>query len=491
MAAACTALAVGVCFAAVLLAGALTAVGPTGASVAVPVSITGTGFHATASNNEVTFAPAGGPARTALGEAITTLDATRRRLTLRVPAGLPVGRATLTVRNTITGEQSTGIGLDITEIHLTGTASSVRGAGGVQVRIAGSPNVQFVAGQTSVIFGAGVTVSATTVESPTSVVATIDVAASAAIGPRDITVKTSQQTSLLPAGFQITQAPPANRPPVAVANGPYTGTTGSNIAFSSAGSVDPDGDALTFGWTFGDGATSAEPNPTHAFQSTGVFPIRLTVADGKGGQATASADATVVAPAATLTGISLTPEFLRFSIVGADRPLSVIGQLSDGSSVDLTATTDTTYESTNTFVAAVNAGGVAHSVGNGSATITVRHGQFTDTAAITVEAGVALETLDLDGARDGAAIDRRIGGSHAARALLRRRDPRSHDSGRYRLRLERSAHRVGRCERTCDSRCRRRRDHCGTSRRDERDDCVSRGAQYRHGSSSRPGAGRQ
>ena len=96
-----------------------------------------------------------------------------------------------------------------------------------------------------------------------------------------------------------------------------------------------------------------------------------------------------------MTGISLSPEFLRFSIVGADRPLSVIGQLSDGSSVDLTATTDTTYESTNTFVAAVNAGGVAHSVGNGSATITVRHGQFTDTAAITVEAGVALETLDL------------------------------------------------------------------------------------------------
>ena len=394
MAMLCTALAVGVCFAAALLAGTLTTVGPTGASVAVPVGITGTGFHATAANNEVTFA-AGGIARTALGEVITTLDATRRRLTVRVPAGLPVGRATLTVRNTVTGEQSTGFGLDITEIHLIGNTSSVRGAAGVQVRIAGSPNVQFVAGQTSVIFGAGVAVSATTVESATSVVATIDVAASAAIGPRDITVKTSQQTSLLPGGFQITQAPPANRPPVAVANGPYTGTTGSNITFSSAGSVDPDGDPLTFSWTFGDGATSTEANPQHSFQSAGVFPVRLTVADGKGGQAMASADATVVAPAVTLTGISLSPEFLRFSVVGADRPLSVIGQMSDGSSVDLTATTDTTYESTNAFVAAVTAVGVAHSVGNGSATIAARHGQFTDTVAVTVEAGIALETLDL------------------------------------------------------------------------------------------------
>ena len=182
---------------------------------------------------------------------------------------------------------------------------------------------------------------------------------------------------------------------MAVANGPYTGTTGSNIAFSSAGSADPDGDPLTFSWAFGDGATSTEANPQHAFQSAGVFPVRLTVADGKGGQSTTSADATVVAPAVTLTGISLSPEFLRFSVVGADRPLSVIGQMSDGSSVDLTNTTDTTYESTNAFVAAVNASGVAHSVGNGSATITARHGQFTDAAAVTVEAGVVLDTLDL------------------------------------------------------------------------------------------------
>ena len=101
----------------VVLAGSLTAVAPAGASIAVPVSITGTGLNATASNNEVSFAPAGAAVRTALGEAITTLDATRRRLTLRVPAGLPAGHVNLSVRNTVTGEQSAGVGFEVIEIH--------------------------------------------------------------------------------------------------------------------------------------------------------------------------------------------------------------------------------------------------------------------------------------------------------------------------------------------------------------------------------------
>ena len=46
------------------------------------------------------------------------------------------------------------------------------------------------------------------------------------------------------------------KPPVAAINGPFTGSEGSAIAMSAAGSADPDGDALTYLWSFGDGGTA-------------------------------------------------------------------------------------------------------------------------------------------------------------------------------------------------------------------------------------------
>ena len=46
----------------------------------------------------------------------------------------------------------------------------------------------------------------------------------------------------------------------------------------ATGSEDPDGDALTYAWDFGDGtATSTEANPTHTFTTAGTYTVRLTV----------------------------------------------------------------------------------------------------------------------------------------------------------------------------------------------------------------------
>ena len=183
-----------------LVAGSLTAVAPAGASVAVPITITGTGFDATASKNEVTFAHTNGTSRTAVGEAVGTLNATtgRRTLTLRVPEGLPAGRADLTVRNTVSNETSSGMGLDILEISLPVVSSAVQGASGVQVRIVGSSNVRFVAGATSVSFpgAAGLTVASTTIESATSLLAVVNVASAATLGAKNVQVKTSTQTGV-------------------------------------------------------------------------------------------------------------------------------------------------------------------------------------------------------------------------------------------------------------------------------------------------------
>jgi PKD repeat protein len=91
---------------------------------------------------------------------------------------------------------------------------------------------------------------------------------------------TRNSTGIAEAYFTATPASGgANNPPVAVANGPYTGTAGSPVSFSSAGSYDPDGDAITYLWDFGDTNTSTEENPSHTYASSGTYTVILTVTD--------------------------------------------------------------------------------------------------------------------------------------------------------------------------------------------------------------------
>jgi hypothetical protein len=71
-----------------------------------------------------------------------------------------------------------------------------------------------------------------------------------------------------------------NRAPVANAGGPYVGTINVAVSFNGNGSSDPDGDALTYSWTFGDGANGTGPTPSHPYSNTGDFDVILTVSDG-------------------------------------------------------------------------------------------------------------------------------------------------------------------------------------------------------------------
>jgi len=70
-----------------------------------------------------------------------------------------------------------------------------------------------------------------------------------------------------------------NLAPFAMANGPYTGDVDVSLAFSSAGSTDPDGSIVSWAWSFGDSTTSAEANPNHTYTAIGTYTVVLTVAD--------------------------------------------------------------------------------------------------------------------------------------------------------------------------------------------------------------------
>jgi PKD repeat protein len=87
-----------------------------------------------------------------------------------------------------------------------------------------------------------------------------------------------------------------NTPPIADPNGPYTGTVGSPVYFNGYGSLDPDGDSLTYYWDFGDGSTGTGVSPTHTYAAAGTYTVSLTVTDDNGAPNTATTIADIGGP---------------------------------------------------------------------------------------------------------------------------------------------------------------------------------------------------
>lgn len=84
-----------------------------------------------------------------------------------------------------------------------------------------------------------------------------------------------------------------NQLPTAVVNGPYSSSKSTAIHFSSYGTSDPESDALSYHWDFGDGTTSIEPSPNHTYNITGNYVVTLTVNDGYGDSVPATTTATI------------------------------------------------------------------------------------------------------------------------------------------------------------------------------------------------------
>lgn len=74
---------------------------------------------------------------------------------------------------------------------------------------------------------------------------------------------------------------PTNHSPFADAGRNVTGRTGRRLWFTGFGSVDPDGDLLTYSWDFGD-RSPATPGEqvSHTYRAPGKYTVTLTVSDG-------------------------------------------------------------------------------------------------------------------------------------------------------------------------------------------------------------------
>ena len=77
--------------------------------------------------------------------------------------------------------------------------------------------------------------------------------------------------------------PPANQPPVAVAQADTTnGPVLLDVQFTGSGSSDSDGSIVSYYWNFGDGDTSVVSDPMHTFIAPGTYDVVLTVTDDDG-----------------------------------------------------------------------------------------------------------------------------------------------------------------------------------------------------------------
>jgi PKD repeat protein/flagellar hook assembly protein FlgD len=90
--------------------------------------------------------------------------------------------------------------------------------------------------------------------------------------------------------------PVANAPPVPDLGGPYNAYWDVPIQFNGA-ATDPSAvdtaAGFTYHWDFGDGNSSDEQNPTHAYDSPGTYEATLTVTDKDGGVGAASAQVVI------------------------------------------------------------------------------------------------------------------------------------------------------------------------------------------------------
>jgi PKD repeat protein len=139
--------------------------------------------------------------------------------------------------------------------------------------------------------------------------------------------------------------------------GPYGGTPGTAIQFTGIASVPDPTDTLTYLWNFGDGSTSSEQSPTHAYASAKTYNVSLTVTDSEG-LSTTSRTTVVVNPNMPIVTLSPSTGGVEGSSIsfsgtasGGVGTLTYSWSFGDGGTASGTLTPSHTYVSDGTYTA--------------------------------------------------------------------------------------------------------------------------------------------
>ncbi|MFJ2729459.1 PQQ-dependent sugar dehydrogenase [Streptomyces collinus] len=138
--------------------------------------------------------------------------------------------------------------------------------------------------------------------------------------------------------YRIENATDGHSPVAQTAADRTSGQAPLKVAFSSAGSTDQDGDALTYSWDFGDGTTSTGTAPTHKYKKNGTYTATVTAKDTTGRTGSASVQVVVGNTAPTVT-LQLPQDGRLFSF-GDAIPFKVkVTDPEDGKAVDCSKVT--------------------------------------------------------------------------------------------------------------------------------------------------------
>jgi PKD repeat protein len=149
-----------------------------------------------------------------------------------------------------------------------------------------------------------------------------------------------------------------------------TGTSGSKpftVKFIDTSSNSP----VSWAWSFGDGGTSAEQNPSHIYTNKGTYTVTLT-ATNSGGSATVTKGGYIIvseesmAPVASFTSTKVTgstPLTVKFIDTSSNGPTSWLWSFGDGYS-DTVQNPTHTYASKGTFTVTMTA---TNSIGSSTA----------------------------------------------------------------------------------------------------------------------------
>ncbi|WP_405558406.1 PQQ-dependent sugar dehydrogenase [Streptomyces sp. NBC_01171] len=138
--------------------------------------------------------------------------------------------------------------------------------------------------------------------------------------------------------YRIENATDGHSPVARAAADRTSGQAALKVRFSSAGTTDQDGDALTHHWDFGDGTSSTAANPAHTYRQNGTYTATLTAKDPSGRTGSAAVRVVVGNTAPTVT-LQLPQDGQLFSF-GDAVPFTVkVTDPEDGQDIDCSQVT--------------------------------------------------------------------------------------------------------------------------------------------------------
>ena len=248
-------------------------------------------------------------------------------------------------------------------------------------------STHFAQASTTANFGAGITVASLTINSPTSATAVINIAQSATLGARTVTLTTGNEMASLTNGFTVT-ALTLNS--IAITpNPPPSIGVGATEQFTATGTFsDGSTQNLTSSATWVSSmpglATISNATATRGL-ATGVAAGTTTITASVSGVTSPGVSLTVTGTGPTLTSISVAPPTASVAVNNTQQ-FTATGHFSDGSAGPVTVN----WASSNMAVATINAAGLASGVAVGGpiaiTATSVQTPSISGTAQLTVTA---------------------------------------------------------------------------------------------------------